>query len=233
VVTEQDVSADPGSQKKAEEWSVAEVCEMVRRIGFADAAKILEENCIDGKTLCSADFDCFLTIDVGDGGLGLKPMQKARLKKEIDNALRAPAAAAVTNPLVKNTLPNEVPDMVPASAGASHALEVAGAALQQARPGPEGVSRAQHAERAEQQAKQQQEREFEDAQEIGEVDGAHQVWESMDAERVEECLQAAMRAGGKALNTSRLNIVGEGRAGKTAWLRAVSNQAWKEVHMMM
>ena len=86
---------------------------------------------------------------------------------------------------------------------------------------------------AEQQAKQQQKREFEDAQEIGEVDGAHQVWESMDAERVEECLQAAMRAGGKALNTSRLNIVGEGRAGKTAWLRAVSNQAWKEVHMMM
>jgi hypothetical protein len=75
-----------GRQKKAEEWSVAEVCEMVRGIGFADAAKILEENCIDGKTLCSADFDCFFTMDVGDGGLGLKPMQKARLKKEIDNA---------------------------------------------------------------------------------------------------------------------------------------------------
>jgi hypothetical protein len=102
-----------------------------------------------------------------------------------------------------------------ASAGASHAPEAA------ALPEPEGISRAQ------------QEKEFEDAQEIGEVDGAHQVWESMDAERVEECLQAAMRAGGKALNTSRLNIVGEGRAGKTAWLRAVSNQAWKEVHMMM
>ena len=75
-----------GRQKKAEEWSVAEVCEMVRGIGFADAAKILEENCIDGKTLCSADFDCFFTMHVGDGGLGLKPMQKARLKKEIDNA---------------------------------------------------------------------------------------------------------------------------------------------------
>ena len=148
--------------------------------------------------------------------------------------LRAPAAAAVTNPLASdtravshseaaNTQPNEVPHTVPAIAGASHASEVEEAALQRARSGPEGISRAQHAERAEQQAKQQQEREFEDAQEIGEVNGAHQVWESMDAERVEECLQAAMRAGGKALNTSRLNIVGEGRAGKTAWLRAVSN----------
>ena len=50
----------------------------------------------------------------------------------------------------------------------------------------------------------------------------------MDGERVEECLQAAMRAGGNALNTSRLNIVGEGRAGKTAWLRAVSNLPYKE-----
>jgi hypothetical protein len=76
---------------------------------------------------------------------------------------------------------------------------------------------------------QQQEKEFEDAQEIGEVDGAHQVvWESMDAERVEECLRAAMEVGGKALNTSRLNIVGEGRAGKTAWLRAVSNQDYEQ-----
>ncbi len=75
-----------GRQKKAEEWSVAEVSRKVREIGFADAAKILEENCTDGKTLCSADFDRFFTMDVGDGGLGLKPMQKARLKKEIDNA---------------------------------------------------------------------------------------------------------------------------------------------------
>ena len=48
--------------------------------------KDLGRNCIVGKTLCSADFDCFFTMDVGDGGLGLKPMQKARLKKENDNA---------------------------------------------------------------------------------------------------------------------------------------------------
>ncbi len=34
-------------------------------------------------------------MDVGDEGLGLKPMQKARLKKEIDNAiLRAPGGKA-------------------------------------------------------------------------------------------------------------------------------------------
>jgi hypothetical protein len=143
-----------------------------------------------------------------DADVGMKKLHRSMFMKAWSRraatrggALRAPAAAAVTNPLASET------------SAAAH-------------------SEAQHAERAEQQAKQQ-EREFEDAQEIGEVDGAHQVWESMDAGRVEECLQAAMRAGGKALNTSRLNIVGEGRAGKTAWLRAVSNQAWKEVHMMM
>jgi GTPase SAR1 family protein len=53
-------------------------------------------------------------------------------------------------------------------------------------------------------------------------------WESISAERAEECLREAMRIGSKPLNTSRLNIVGEGRAGKTAWLRAVSNKAFEE-----
>jgi ATPase subunit of ABC transporter with duplicated ATPase domains len=37
-----------------------------------------------------------------------------------------------------------------------------------------------------------------------------------------------MQRGSKPLNTSRLNIVGEGRAGKTAWLRAVSNKAFED-----
>jgi hypothetical protein len=71
--------------------------------------------------------------------------------------LRAPVTAAVTNPLASdtsavvhseaaNTQPNEVPDTVPANAGASHAAEVAEA--------------AHRAERAEHQAKQQQENEF-------------------------------------------------------------------------
>ena len=79
----------------AEEWSVAKLCEMVRGIGFTDAANMLGKNCTDGKTLCSADSDCFFTMDVGDEGLGLKPMQKARLKQEIDNAtLRAPGGKA-------------------------------------------------------------------------------------------------------------------------------------------
>ncbi len=40
--------------------------------------------------------------------------------------------------------------------------------------------------------------------------------ESISAERAEECLREAMRRGSKPLNTSRLNIVGEGLAGKTA-----------------
>ena len=37
-----------------------------------------------------------------------------------------------------------------------------------------------------------------------------------------------MRTGGKPLATSRLNIVGEGRAGKTCWLRAVSNKPFED-----
>jgi hypothetical protein len=53
-------------------------------------------------------------------------------------------------------------------------------------------------------------------------------WETISAERAEECLREAMRRGSKPLNTSRLNIVGEGRAGKTALLRAVSNKAFED-----
>jgi hypothetical protein len=53
-------------------------------------------------------------------------------------------------------------------------------------------------------------------------------WETISAGRVEECLREAMLRGGKPLNTSRLNIVGEGRAGKTAWLRAVSNKVFED-----
>ena len=68
------------------EWSVEEVSELVRGIGFTDAARVLAENGVDGKTLCSPDFDCLLTMDVSEGGLGLKPMQKARLKREIEAA---------------------------------------------------------------------------------------------------------------------------------------------------
>lgn len=54
----------------------------------------------------------------------------------------------------------------------------------------------------------------------------HQQWHALGAERVEECLKAAREAGGKALNTSRSNIVGEGRAGKTAWARAISGNVF-------
>ena len=35
------------------------------------------------------------------------------------------------------------------------------------------------------------------------------------------------------MNTSRLNIVGEGRAGKTAWIRAVSNKAFEDTSSTM
>jgi hypothetical protein len=68
------------------EWSVEEVCELVRGIGFTDAARVLAENHVDGKTLCSAEFDCLLTMDMSEGGLGLTPMQKVRLKREMEAA---------------------------------------------------------------------------------------------------------------------------------------------------
>ena len=66
--------------------SLAKVCELVRGIGFTDAARVLAENHVDGKTLCSADFDCLLTMDMSEGGLGLTPMQKVRLKREMEAA---------------------------------------------------------------------------------------------------------------------------------------------------
>ena len=51
---------------------------LVTRIGFTDAATVLAQNHVDGKTLCSAE--------ISNGGLGLTPMQKARLKEEIKGA---------------------------------------------------------------------------------------------------------------------------------------------------
>ncbi len=58
---------------------------------------------------------------------------------------------------------------------------------------------------------------------------AHQEkWETISADRAEDCRREAMRRGGKPLNTSRLNIVGEGRSGKTAWLRSVSNKTFED-----
>ena len=70
----------------------------------------------------------------------------------------------------------------------------------------------------------------EEEHEIGSEDGAgaHEVWDALGGERAAELLEAAKRKGETALNTSRLNIVGEGRAGKTAWLLGLSNQRFQE-----
>jgi len=57
---------------------------------------------------------------------------------------------------------------------------------------------------------------------------ALEKWDTLGAARTAQLLEAATRTGQRALNTSRLNIVGEGRAGKTAWLRGVSNQRFTE-----
>ena len=73
-----------GGRKSIHDLSVAEVCELVRGIGFASAADVLQENGVDGKTLAAPGFEELMGLSVVEGGLGLKPMQKIRLKKEIE-----------------------------------------------------------------------------------------------------------------------------------------------------
>ena len=65
-------------------WDVNKVYGLVKSIGYAEAADAIKENCVDGKTLISAGFDQYLTMGIAEGGLGLKPMQKIRLKTEIE-----------------------------------------------------------------------------------------------------------------------------------------------------
>ena len=55
-------------------------------------------------------------------------------------------------------------------------------------------------------------------------------WERIGAERCAQLLEAASRRGEKALNSSRINFVGEGRAGKTALVRGLSNQSFQATH---
>jgi hypothetical protein len=62
----------------------------------------------------------------------------------------------------------------------------------------------------------------------GDTPTVQKKWETISEERAEECLREARRRGSKPLNTCRLNIVGEGRAGKTAWLRSVSKKAFED-----
>ena len=71
-------------EKIQKQWDVKEVCGLVESIGFAEAADVIKQNCVDGKTLISADFDQYLTMGIAEGGLGLKPMQKIRFKTEIE-----------------------------------------------------------------------------------------------------------------------------------------------------
>jgi hypothetical protein len=67
-----------------EKWDVNEVYGLFKSIGFAEAADAIKENCVDGQTLISADFDQYLTMGIAEGGLGLKPMQIERLKTEFE-----------------------------------------------------------------------------------------------------------------------------------------------------
>ena len=69
-----------------DDFGVEEVYALVGGMGksFAEAAEVLRENDIDGKTLASDDFDEALDMSVADGGLGLNFVQKKRLRKEIE-----------------------------------------------------------------------------------------------------------------------------------------------------
>jgi hypothetical protein len=75
--------------KPFKKWDVNEVYELVKSIGFAEAAEVIKKNSVDGKTLISAGFDQFLTMGIAEGGLGLTPMQKERLKTEIEQFRKA------------------------------------------------------------------------------------------------------------------------------------------------
>mmetsp|Transcript_54462 Transcript_54462/g.88213 ORF Transcript_54462/g.88213 Transcript_54462/m.88213 type:complete len:1184 (+) Transcript_54462:4197-7748(+) len=56
---------------------------------------------------------------------------------------------------------------------------------------------------------------------------APQQW-TMDVHTCAQMLAAALEQGGKALNSSRLNIVGQGRGGKTCLLRGISNLPFQD-----
>jgi hypothetical protein len=70
--------------KPFEKWDVNKVYELVHSIGFAEAAEAIKKSSVDGKTLISAGFDQYLTMGIAEGCLGLMPMQKMRLKSEIE-----------------------------------------------------------------------------------------------------------------------------------------------------
>lgn len=65
--------------------SVEEVSDLVRAIGpsFENAANTLEKNRVDGKTLGAPEMAQLLCASITDGGLGLVPMQRIRLQKEL------------------------------------------------------------------------------------------------------------------------------------------------------
>jgi len=51
---------------------------------------------------------------------------------------------------------------------------------------------------------------------------------TLDADTCAQLLAMALKQGGKALNSSRLNLVGEGRGGKTSLLRAISDLPFED-----
>eukprot|EP00960_Hanusia_phi_P011483 335688-Hanusia_phi.AAC.1 len=77
-----EAQADP-STTSIELLTVEEVSAIFRRCRFVEAAMAVESNGVDGKTFLSLDDEDFRR-SIEDGGLGLKPLQVKRIKKEMD-----------------------------------------------------------------------------------------------------------------------------------------------------
>ena len=118
----------------------------------------------------------------------------------------------------------------PGAAGYCKASSLPGEAISPgatlAEESADGKRAAASAASARKVAEEEEDAEHEIASE--DVARPHEVWDTLGGERAAELLAEARRKGETALNTSRLNIVGEGRAGKTAWLLGLSNQRFHE-----
>jgi serine/threonine protein kinase len=90
---------DKCKTKPFEQWSVDEVCRLVKSIGFEDSAEAIKVNRIDGRFLSEMlsenhpDYDDLIT-SIADGGLGFQKMQLKVVNRKIDSLLGAEDQAA-------------------------------------------------------------------------------------------------------------------------------------------
>jgi hypothetical protein len=83
-----------GKAKPFEQWSVDEVCRLIKSIdgvGYAEAADVIKEIGIDGKYFASMlrNSDEDLTKSIANDGLGFKKLQLKVLKAKIEESQAA------------------------------------------------------------------------------------------------------------------------------------------------